>query len=141
MSDRSSLTEAQREKLIAKRKAARDSMRCVGLRVEVIGRVELFAHAKATTFWRAIKRQHDEFKCAACGAELSGSAASYFAFTRRRPKWDTDTWALVICPECARRADLRDAIRKCLQADLHRRGLVDHYVTQIVLPPELDGVS
>jgi hypothetical protein len=139
MTDRSSLTKEQTEKLIAQRRAYRDSMRCRGVRVEVIGRVELFAHAKATTLWRALK-QYGDLGEGACGCEDVVNAP-FLAFMRRRAKWDSDTFVLGICAGCAARPDLRGKITRAMREYFVCNDLLDHFVTQVVLPAELDEAA
>ena len=136
------LTKAQNDRLVAKRRAYRASMRCVGVRVEVLSRTELFAHAKALVLWRAIKKRGAKVDCAACGDKTLAAAAPYFALCRCRPSWDAaGTWALGICQECVKSADLRAVITKSLNENFVRNYLSEQHVSKVVLPVELETRS
>lgn len=135
------LSKDQHDRLVAKRRAYRASMRCRGVHVEVLSREAIWLHPKATTLWRAIKDRSDKMDCCACGEEALAAAAPFFAFMRRRPSWDSDVWAQPICTGCAKRADLRSAIVNWVGASLRNQGLFDHHISKVVLPAELDEVA
>ena len=107
------LSKAQREKLEAKRRAARNSMRCRGVRIEVVGRDAISTHpgARRPSFGWAQRERQDRL--------LRLRREVVPQWQRRRTTHHLpadaaygtiDCWALAICAECAKRADLRAAI-------------------------------
>jgi hypothetical protein len=137
------LSKDQHDKLVAKRRAIRDSMRCRGVYVEVVAREAIGDHPQAMTFQRALETYGELGICAAGGMEpeTTVSNAPYLAFMRRHPRWDSDTFVLGLCASCASLPDLRGRISRSMREYFVSNDLADHFVTSLVLPAELDEVA
>ncbi len=135
------LTKDQHDRLVAKRRAIRESMRCRGVKVEVIARDAIGDHPQALTFQRAIDQYGYGRECAGGCDDGDTLSPPFVAFMRRRPKWDEDTFWLALCAGCAGRPDLRAVITRATRDYFLRNDLTDHFVTSLILPAELDGVS
>ena len=110
--------------------------------VEVLSRDAIRLHPQAMPLRCAILNYGHFHECAGgCEHGVTSSNSQYLAFMRRRAQWDSDTFALGLCPDCAALPDLRSALTRSLRAYFVANDLLDHHVTSMVLPPELGGAS